>query len=478
MDRRILFEEQLLPTFLLNYKGFSILAKALANEFANLGDYTEIFPTITQISSTPETFIPYVGDFVGYDFKEEVDANIQREIIKRIFEKYRSRGSEYGLTMMASHGANIGYVGGSLFIPKYYTEATKSKIRFPRDYILEFDNFKSKRSGKAKYPDAKQIVDGVLEIIVGFLNEEIRRRVESEMKPAGVKLRYVLDYALSGSDSDKPWHSIPPIGITQIQVLKILNIIDTIKKTKATYSGNFGYGNKSLVYSGKVGGRYLNDTTLNIGREVIAHRLKLHPEFTITSHYYDLDKLYDYDDLYLEPPAKISTYYRGFLIFDSKWSKHSGRYGRSGSKSDGLITYIPYRRPIDFRDKHSTMLSAKSSFIDGRERYQIHASSVKKSFKSASEYDKKSSAYSGRGVRSGSKSGKILAFIPYKKPVNITLQNVFVKDLNETLLDGRNRYLATGVFVLKIPIACGLYSDGKMKFSGKYGRSGNYKFNI
>lgn len=478
MDRRTLFEEQLLPTFLLNYKGFSIIAKALANEFANLGDYIEIFPNITQVSSAPEPFISHLGDFVGYDFKEEIEANIQREIIKRIFEKYRSRGSEYGLTMMASHGANIGYIGGSLFVPKYYTEAPKSKIRFPRDYILEFDNSRSKRSGKSKYPDAKQFVDGVLEIIVGFLNDEIRRRIEREMKPAGIKLRYVLDYVLSGSDSDKPWHSIPPIGIETIQVLKIVNIINAVRKVKATYSGNYGYGNQNLLYSGQVGGRYLSDVILSIGRDVIAHRLKLHPKFTLTSKYYDLDKIYDYDDLYLEPPAKVANYYKGFLIFDNKWSAHSGKYGRSGSPSQGQKYLIPYRRPIDFRDKHSTMLSAESSYIDGRDRYQIHATDIKKSFKSALEYDKKSSTYSGRGLRSGAKEGKILAFIPYKKPVNIKLKNIFVRDLNETLLDGRNRYLATGISVIQSPIACGNYSDNKMKFSGRYGRSGNYKLNI
>lgn len=187
LDRRKVMQHYF-PEFLANNKDFVIYINLLADKMGLVTDYIELFNRLTDIDRTPEKFLKDLSQLVGYNFIDEVDPKIQREIIQRIFNKYRARGTEQSIIDMAVHGDNEGYIGGDLYLPGYYKDEGTAVLVFPREHLFTWD--KSRWSGTDVFPDSNYNQDGILEIRVTHISDKIKERIEKEVKPAGVKCLY------------------------------------------------------------------------------------------------------------------------------------------------------------------------------------------------------------------------------------------------------------------------------------------------
>lgn len=54
-------------------------------------------PSLVDVATCPEAFLPYLGALVGYEFDPDLTATAQRQAIRDCINRYRRRGTEYQL---------------------------------------------------------------------------------------------------------------------------------------------------------------------------------------------------------------------------------------------------------------------------------------------------------------------------------------------------------------------------------------------
>lgn len=174
------------PDFLYEESDFKIFIDLTCEELGLDSDYIELFPNIISCINSPEQFLPYLSIF--YDYRDDKDTEAQREIIKRILKYYKERGTVKSILETADFGFSDDWVGSTLFINKDSIPDRIATIDYPAERI--FRHSISKRSGNHKYPDKDRYRDGVIVIVLKYVNDRIKEKMKSVM-PAGIK--YVFD---------------------------------------------------------------------------------------------------------------------------------------------------------------------------------------------------------------------------------------------------------------------------------------------
>ena len=194
LDRRSVIKKYF-PEFLLGHKDYEIYIDLTSLTMGNVTDLIELFSTLQDVDRAPEEFLNDLAKLVGYSFIDELDPQVKRETIQRVFNIYRSRGMKHYLETMATQGGNLGYLGGDVFVPGTYQDRGLAIVSFPREHLFTWNI--STWSGKDCYPDSNFHRDGVIKISVEQMYPEAFKRLEHEIKPAGVKVVYDLITLLS-----------------------------------------------------------------------------------------------------------------------------------------------------------------------------------------------------------------------------------------------------------------------------------------
>lgn len=194
LDRRSVIKKYF-PEFLAGNKDYEIYIDLTTLTMGNVTDLIELFSTLQDVDRAPEEFLNDLASLVGYSFVDELDPQVKRETIQRVFNIYRSRGMKQYLETMATQGDNPGYLGGDVFVPGTYQDRGVAIVSFPREHLFTWNI--STWSGKDCYPDANFHRDGIIKISVEQMYPEAFRRLEHEIKPAGVKVVYDLITLLS-----------------------------------------------------------------------------------------------------------------------------------------------------------------------------------------------------------------------------------------------------------------------------------------
>lgn len=347
--------ESFFPEFLRGHKDYRVFIKMATEEFGEISDYIELFTELPDIDRTPEKFIGDLGKVVGYSYIDEVDPDVQREIIKRWFNKQEARGDEDSLIMMASHAQNNGYLGGDIFVPGTYKPGQEAVLTFPRDTLYTWN--KSKRSAYDKYPDGIVAIDGVIEILVGYIDENVRRRTE-EVKPAGVRLYFKMSVAIVGEDVvvKIKW---PRVWIEMM--MEISKYISCHMVTQPKYNVWDGLG-AFMVRSGRVRQEFhfMPEIKMSVSSKKTLDSIK-----EIYYPHYDMEDLLKKS---LAIPIQVIKQFTG----TPGWSDNfiwDGKFARSGLRNGYIELDAPYDKRPELRNPLLTIDEMKKVHTDGRDHF-------------------------------------------------------------------------------------------------------------
>lgn len=407
-DRREIMESYF-PEFLRGEKGFRVFIKISSEELGTVSDYIELFNNLANVDRTPEQFLEELGNLVGYSYIDEYNPDVQREIIKRVFNIHEARGDYHSMTMMASHGSNTGYLGGEIFLPGEYDMAEEAIITFPRDFLFTWNV--SKRSHKDKYSDGVVAADGVMEILVGYLDDTVIERCNS-IKPAGVRLIFKISINISNGGTII---KIPRARLwtwMQVDIRTIVNghgLIDDSPNQRSAY-GHIRWSGRS---------RHYIDVCLHYEPFVVVGNL----ENTLKTLYTDMSKM-DIFKNHFAIPVQVLKERQGAAGWnvDFVWN---GPFPRSGSTNTNFETYVQQSRMPSLANpvmEENALIGVKAAGLHNRVqpgveiRYTtnglieifVRSHGEKKLF--VRSYYKGSQSYSYEGLRSGyyGRSGNIV----------------------------------------------------------------------
>lgn len=180
---------QYLPQVFSDDKEYSIFTSIIQDVSNEIRDLIKIFPEIVDIDNAQEMFLPKLSRLLNYKYNYKIDESDQREIIQRIIEVYKDRGTDESIVMAATYGDYEKWVGSHLFLPDADKTRKKAELEYPKDKLFTHDV--SKYSELDRYP-GEYWRDGVLILHVKHLNDKIKNAV-SYVIPAGLYIRFVIE---------------------------------------------------------------------------------------------------------------------------------------------------------------------------------------------------------------------------------------------------------------------------------------------
>lgn len=186
MDNRLPLDN-FFPEVLREDPDFSVLIDLSSILLGRFESKIDDFNNLIDPDTCPIMYLPLLGRLVGYNYRYDILPDFNREIIKNIFKIYAMRGTDKAIIYAATYGDCKGYIGGDIFLPGTKPDRNLAEIDYPRDWIFRHNI--SIYSGGDKRANDGLYREGIMEISVERLNNEIRERVES-VKPAGYVIRY------------------------------------------------------------------------------------------------------------------------------------------------------------------------------------------------------------------------------------------------------------------------------------------------
>lgn len=125
--------------------------------------------------SVPMKFLQALGAYNNYTYQHLARNDFNRELSMRMFDIWEQRGSKKAIINAATWGDNVGWVGGDLWIPNYYTHTQPATFELPRDRI--FRHSVSKFSSTHVFQDGRTYMPGVILLSVPNLTKTVKKRI-------------------------------------------------------------------------------------------------------------------------------------------------------------------------------------------------------------------------------------------------------------------------------------------------------------
>lgn len=182
---RVPIFESYFPEFCEEYPEYMAFLHSACVIFNELFNKVATFNYLVNADRVPASFINALANALGYEFKENVPVVYQRELLKRLLNIYKCRGSETDIILKGQQFDNEGYLGGRLFVPGTYKDGYAMSITFPREDLFIWSQ--STRSTKYRYPNIDYYRDGLISFNTPIINDELKKAVCSVV-PAGVTI--------------------------------------------------------------------------------------------------------------------------------------------------------------------------------------------------------------------------------------------------------------------------------------------------
>lgn len=184
-----------IPEYLRGNEDFLVFLQLAATEFDITFENIEKFTDLINPDKVPMKFIEALGSFTDYKFVEQADDDFNRELLMRMRKVYEDRGTDHAIIMAATHGDNVGWVGGDIFIPGYPISNEKATLIIAQDNI--FTHSRSKHSGGDVFQDGITYMPGIIIIELPYINDDIIQKIIETM-PAGVRFKFFMNIELGG----------------------------------------------------------------------------------------------------------------------------------------------------------------------------------------------------------------------------------------------------------------------------------------
>ena len=185
---------KLVPSVLLDDEDYQVFLTLVAEVNSDIREMISVFPELVDVDNVPEIFLPKLSALIRYHYNYAIDTRIQREIIARIIEVYRNRGTDDEIIMAATYGDDPKWIGSHIFLPDADVNKDRATLTYPIDHAFIHD--RSKFSGTDKYLGGDTWRDGVLIITVPHMNEKIAEAV-TKVVPAGLRIKFLVKTEIS-----------------------------------------------------------------------------------------------------------------------------------------------------------------------------------------------------------------------------------------------------------------------------------------
>ena len=155
------------------------------------------FPKLINNDSVPMKFLQALGAYNNYTYQHLAKNDFNRELSMRMFDIWEQRGSKKAIIDAATWGDNVGWVGGDLWIPNYYTPTQIATFELPRDRI--FRHSVSKFSSTHVFQDGRTYMPGVILLSVPNLTKTVKKRIY-DVTPAGRKYIFQVESSFFPND--------------------------------------------------------------------------------------------------------------------------------------------------------------------------------------------------------------------------------------------------------------------------------------
>lgn len=184
-----------LPEYLANDQDYGIFIDILQNVANDIKYFVDNFNDLIDIDTVPEMFLPKLSYLLSYQYKYQVNTTYQRELIKRMIEVYRNKGTDKDIIDAANNGANDGWLGNKYFYPGSTYFNNEATISYPADHL--FRHSVSKFSGQDHFPDNDYWRQGVIIIEVAYYTSKLDDAVKNVI-PAGVRFYFIINNQMDG----------------------------------------------------------------------------------------------------------------------------------------------------------------------------------------------------------------------------------------------------------------------------------------
>ena len=140
----------LVPPNLAEHEDYSVLIKLFSQVATEMTEFIDKFPSYVDIETCPDIFLPKLSYLVDYELKANIPLPYQREVLSRIIEAYKNRGSKDSIQMAATWGDEETWVADHIFYPATRPDNELANLLLPINNL--FVHSKSKFSGNDKFP--------------------------------------------------------------------------------------------------------------------------------------------------------------------------------------------------------------------------------------------------------------------------------------------------------------------------------------
>lgn len=181
------------PEILSNDSDYKVFLSIIDQVNSDIKHLIDVYPELVDIDNCEVLFIPKLTELLHYKLNFNIDNNIKREIIKRIINVYKNRGTDDSIITAATYGDNPLWVGDHVFLPGNLIKDINAELLYPTTTLFRHDI--SKFSGNNKYPDGVKWRSGVIIIKVARLNDKIKKAILNVI-PAGLKAYIEIDTSI------------------------------------------------------------------------------------------------------------------------------------------------------------------------------------------------------------------------------------------------------------------------------------------
>lgn len=218
MDVASLFSERA-----LNSKDLKrIVADTTNREFNTIKPFIDTFPDLASVDYVSPQFISYLGEFLGFEYLETEDIEVQREMMKRVIDEYHKKGTIEQLTLAANRAYDPNYFMGNMTY--YHGDLIEgySNIQYPRDRMFCYDISRWDRT--SVWCDYIRVMPGVVEFQVSQYSDRTLEYLE-KMVPGGLKFYVDILRDISGTgDGVNPDSTLFPMKSDELEQELYLDI--------------------------------------------------------------------------------------------------------------------------------------------------------------------------------------------------------------------------------------------------------------
>lgn len=206
MDRRQIIKSYFQDRHWDNEKLRVLFLEPIVEELGLDADYAEMVQLFGSVDEIPSDFLEGLGDSVGYEYLQEEDPDIQREIIKRIFQVYKNRAKRSSIERVLESSTDRNWIGDDLTLYKGDLIKGYQRIWLPRDKIFYHD--KSRHDSGDAFADYFEYNYGVINFEMQYFDDRTIQMLEKQV-PGGVRWNISQLVWVPGDGTDSGHGSIP-----------------------------------------------------------------------------------------------------------------------------------------------------------------------------------------------------------------------------------------------------------------------------